>query len=162
MNIDLLARKAKEKAKENQKYFEKLKKRLPKNLDQTMQAIHEEVFEKTDCLGCANCCKTTSPVFTQKDIEGIAHFLRIRPAELVEKYLQIDQENDFVLKSSPCVFLDEQNYCKIYEARPKACRGYPHTDRKNFHNLFGITQKNVAICPAVYEIVEKLKKICPV
>jgi len=162
MDIDLLARKAKEKAKENQKYFEKLKKRLPKNLDQTMQAIHEEVFEKTDCLACANCCKTTSPVFTQKDIESIAHFLRIRPAELVENYLKIDQDNDFVLKSSPCVFLDEQNYCKIYEARPKACRGYPHTDRKNFHTLFGITQKNVPICPAAYEMVEKLKKICPV
>ncbi len=32
---------------------------------------------------------------------------------------------------SPCPFLGDDNYCSVYEARPKACREYPHTDRKN-------------------------------
>ncbi|TAD97266.1 MAG: YkgJ family cysteine cluster protein [Bacteroidetes bacterium] len=158
-SLEQLPKKAKEKLKENKKLFEKLKKRVPKNLDVVLQDLHEEVFEQTDCLKCANCCKTTSPVFTQKDIEKIADFLRIRPAEMIEKYLKIDEDKDYVLKSSPCIFLDSQNYCKIYEVRPKACQGYPHTDRKNFHNLFEITLKNTAICPAVFDIVEKLNKI---
>ncbi len=35
-----------------------------------------------------------------------------------------------VLKSSACVFLSNENKCEIYDFRPKACKEYPHTDRK--------------------------------
>jgi uncharacterized protein YcbK (DUF882 family) len=41
------------------KYFDKLKKKTPKNLDYVMQDLHDAEFKKTDCLKCANCCKTT-------------------------------------------------------------------------------------------------------
>jgi hypothetical protein len=40
-----------------QKYFDKLKRRL-QNLDYVMQDLHDAEFKKTDCLKCANCCKT--------------------------------------------------------------------------------------------------------
>jgi Fe-S-cluster containining protein len=46
----------------------------------------------------------------------------------------------------------------IYEVRPKACREYPHTDRKKFQQITDITLKNVAICPAAYNIVEEMKR----
>ena len=76
---------------------------------------------------------------------------------LGSKYLIMDSDNDYVLKHSPCAFLNEDNSCFIYEYRPKACREYPHTNRKDFHKISQITMKNIEICPAAFNIVEKLK-----
>jgi Fe-S-cluster containining protein len=100
---------------------------------------HEEIFEEVDCLACANCCKTTSPIFTDIDIERIAKHLRMRPAQLIDKYLHLDKDQDYVLNSSPCTFLGADNYCSIYEVRPRACREYPHTDRKNMSGIMKLT-----------------------
>ena len=146
------------KSKENQQFFKRLKKIKPKVLDKLILPLHDKVFECTDCLKCANCCTTTSPLFTDKDIIRIAKYLRVKPSEFTEKYLRIDEDRDYVLQSVPCSFLGEDNYCSIYEVRPKACREYPHTDRIKQHQLLKITQKNVEVCPAVFEIIEKLKK----
>ncbi len=162
IELDKLKELAKEKQKENKKYFQKLKKRTPKNLDLVMQEIHEEEFERTDCLTCANCCKTTSPIFTQKDIERISKHLKLKSVDFISQYLQIDDENFYVLQSAPCTFLDERdNYCSIYDVRPKACAEYPHTNRKKFIQLANLTIKNTEICPATYRIVEELKKRMP-
>ena len=149
---------AKDKHKENKTFFTKLKKKPPKHLDYLMQELHDEEFKKTDCLECANCCKTTGPLFTDKDIERIAKHFKLKPSEFMEHYLQLDEDNDYVLQSVPCAFLGEDNFCSIYEVRPKACREFPHTDRKKFHQISNLTLKNVAICPAAYHIVEEMKK----
>lgn len=146
------------KRKENNKFFKRLKKVKPKLLDKIIHPIHQEVFECTDCLECANCCTTTGPLFTDKDISRIAKYLRIKPSDFVDRYLRIDEDNDYVLQSVPCTFLGEDNYCSIYEVRPKACREYPHTDRIKQYQLLKLTEKNVDFCPAVFEIVEKLKQ----
>ncbi|MCQ0111146.1 YkgJ family cysteine cluster protein [Zhouia amylolytica] len=152
---------AKDKHKENKKYFSKLKKKPPKNLDQLMQELHDEEFSKTDCLTCANCCKTTGPLFTNADIERIAKHLKLKPQQFIDQYLKIDEDNDYILQSVPCTFLDHDNYCLIYDVRPKACREYPHTDRKKFHQITNLTLKNTAICPAAFNIVEEMKKRLP-
>ncbi|MDO6490611.1 MULTISPECIES: YkgJ family cysteine cluster protein [unclassified Cellulophaga] len=153
-----LPKKAKEKQTENKKFFTKLKKKPPKNLDYVMQELHEDEFEKTDCLTCANCCKTTGPLFTNADVERIAKSFRQKPQQFIKNYLRVDDENDYVLQSVPCTFLGEDNYCSIYDVRPKACREFPHTDRKKFQQISNLTMKNVAICPAAYNIVEEMKK----
>lgn len=126
-----------------------------------MQEIHEEVFAKTDCLECANCCKTTGPLFERKDIDRIAKFLNIKPAQFEANYLRIDEDNDWVLQLVPCAFLGEDNACSIYDVRPKACREFPHTDRPKIYKIAQHTQKNVAICPAAFSIVEKMKERLP-
>ncbi|WP_334113011.1 YkgJ family cysteine cluster protein [Paucihalobacter sp.] len=149
---------AKDKHKENKLFFAKLKKKPPKNLDYVMQKLHTSEFEKTDCLTCANCCKTTGPLFTDKDIERISKYFKMKPSVFIENYLHLDEENDYVLQSVPCTFLGADNYCSIYEVRPKACREFPHTDRKKFQQIEHLTLKNVAICPAAYNIVEEMKK----
>ncbi|QWX84328.1 YkgJ family cysteine cluster protein [Cellulophaga sp. HaHaR_3_176] len=149
---------AKDKQNENKKFFAKLKKKPPKNLDYTMQELHEDEFERTDCLTCANCCKTTGPLFTNSDVERIAKSFRQKPQQFIEQYLRIDEENDYVLQQVPCTFLDADNYCSIYDVRPKACREFPHTDRKKFQQISNLTIKNVAICPAAFNIVEEMKK----
>ncbi len=148
--------------KENVSYFKRLKKRTPKNLDYTVQELHDKEFTKTDCLTCANCCKTTSPMFFPKDIEKAAKFLRMKEQKFLETYLERDEDDCYVLKSAPCTFLDESdNTCVIYDARPKACAEYPHTNRKKFIQLTDLTLKNSEICPAAFNIVEALKKAVP-
>jgi len=153
---------AAQKKKENQQFFKRLKKRTPKNLDYVVHELHDEEFQRTDCLECANCCKTTSPIFTDKDIERIAKHLKIKVADFIATYLQRDEDNFMVLKTAPCSFLDESdNTCFIYDVRPKACAEYPHTNRKKFIQLANLTVNNTFVCPAVYNIVENLKeKLC--
>ncbi|WP_408086250.1 YkgJ family cysteine cluster protein [Flavobacterium rhizosphaerae] len=157
-DVNQLAKLAKDKHNENKKFFDKLKKKPPKNLDYIMQDLHENEFRRTDCLNCANCCKTTGPLFTTADIERIAKHLRLKPQQFIDQYLRVDEDKDYVLQNVPCTFLDADNYCLIYEVRPKACREYPHTDRKKFQQISNLTLKNVAICPAAYNIVEEMKK----
>lgn len=141
--------------------FQKLKQKKPKDLDATFHKLHEQTFRKIDCLECANCCKTTSPIFRDVDIKRIAKFLKLKEGQFIYAYLKIDEDKDYVLKSSPCQFLGSDNKCSIYEYRPLACREYPHTDRKNMFQILELTRKNTEICPAVativHEIIEKYK-----
>lgn len=157
--INSLPKLAKDRHNENKKFFVKLKKKLPKNLDYVMQDLHEKEFNRTDCLDCANCCKTTGPMFTTKDIERIAKYFRQKPQQFIDTYLRIDEDNDYVLQRVPCTFLGADNYCSIYDVRPKACSEFPHTDRKKFHQISNLTLKNVSICPAAFNIVEEMKKL---
>lgn len=135
------------------KEFNKLKTKKQKDVDLEFHKRHHAVFKKTDCLECANCCKTTSPIFRDVDIKRISKELRMKEAQFISNYLRIDEENDYVLKSSPCYFLGADNKCSIYEVRPLACREYPHTDRKNMQQILSLTEKNSDICPAVASIV---------
>jgi Fe-S-cluster containining protein len=136
--------------------IKKLKKKPPKNFDYIMQEIHEEVFAYTDCLSCANCCKTTSPIITEKDIERISKHLKIKTGIFIDKYLKKDTDGLWMFKQTPCVFLDKDNYCLIYDVRPKACREYPHLDRKKNIQLLHLHTKNATICPAVFDALNKL------
>lgn len=141
--------------------LDRIRRKKPKNSDDIVHRAHDEVFSEFDCLACANCCKTTGPLFTDKDIERISKFLKMKPSAFEAQYLRVDEDQDKVLQTVPCAFLDAENYCLIYEVRPKACREYPHTDRKNFHQIAGLTKKNIRICPAAYQIIERVKSRLP-
>ena len=125
---------------ENKKYFARLKKRTPKNLDVVMQGLHAKEFKKTDCLTCGNCCKTSSPIFTDRDIERISKHLKMKVVNFISQYLDRDADDFYVLKSAPCTFFDlNDNSCFIYDVRPKACSEYPHTNRKKFIQITELT-----------------------
>lgn len=156
--LEQLPQKAGEKHGGTKRFFAKLKRKPPKDLDYLMQELHEAEFTRTDCLECANCCKTTGPLFTDADIRRIAKHLRQKPQEFIANYLRVDEDNDYVLQQVPCGFLDADNQCLIYDVRPKACREFPHTDRKKFQQISNLTLKNVAICPAAFNIVEEMKR----
>jgi hypothetical protein len=157
MNLDEYNKRAQLKKNENQSFLKALKRKAPKNLDDLFHTSHGLVFEHTDCLSCANCCKTTSPIFYERDIDRAAKKLRLKPGVFIDKYLKVDEDEDYVLKQSPCAFLDADNYCSIYDSRPTACREYPHTDRKKMLQILDLTFKNTLVCPAVLKIVEEIK-----
>jgi len=152
---DLLTQ-ADEEFQENKKLIQKFKKSNHRELDNSFHKEHEKVFKKIDCLACANCCKTTSPIFRDVDIKRIASKLRMPIGKFIDTYLKMDEDRDYVLKQSPCSFLSSDNTCDIYEDRPLACREYPHTNRKNMYQILDLTLKNAQICPAVSSIFTTL------
>jgi Fe-S-cluster containining protein len=141
-----------------EKAFKRIKKKKPKKLDTFVHNVHDEIFEEIDCLSCGNCCKALGPRITDVDISRMAKHLRIKPSKVVTDYLILDEDNDYVFKSMPCPFLMPDNYCMIYESRPKACREYPHTDRKKFFQLLDLSILNLDTCPAVMEVSKAIVK----
>lgn len=76
----------------------------------------------------------------------------------MQQYLRLDEDGDTVLQQLPCTFLDVNNNCLIYDIRPKACKQYPHTDHTGQLSILPLTLKNAEICPAIYDIIERLKR----
>lgn len=120
--------------------------------------LHEAAFTQVDCLTCANCCKNYSPRFKQPDIKRIAKYLSMKEADFVVMYLRRDEDGDFVLLSHPCPFLDNENFCTIYEARPSDCVRFPYTDEDILLKKKHITLKNSTFCPAVFYVLERLQQ----
>ena len=73
--IEELKKKYFQERKENKSSFAKLKKMKGAPLDEKFHALHNEVFKEIDCLECANCCKTSSPIFIEKDVTRIQNTL---------------------------------------------------------------------------------------
>jgi Fe-S-cluster containining protein len=159
LTLNNLKTDAKKLSKENAIFFRQLSKKNPGKVDEAFQNLHEAVFAEVNCLDCGNCCKSLGPRITGADVRRISSVLKIKPSELTEKYLRLDEDDDYVFRNMPCPFLSEDNYCKIYDDRPRACRDYPHTDRRRMQQILDITLINTETCPAVFEIVERLKKV---
>ncbi len=155
---DQLARMAKAARQEHAALVKRLCATGSRRLDERVHALHEAVFDTLSCLDCANCCRTLGPRITDADVQRIAAFLRIKPSGFAGQYLVVDEDGDYIFRSMPCPFLGGDNYCSIYDVRPRACRDYPHTDRPRVYQVMALTLKNSAICPAVYEILERLRK----
>jgi uncharacterized protein len=129
-----------------------------KRTDEVFHELHEKEFERINCLECARCCRDLGPLLTNRDIQKLSQFLKLKPSVFTEKYLRIDEDRDYVFKFMPCPFIGDDNYCSVYESRPTACRDYPHTDRKNIKGILDICIKNAAICPAVKNILAEIDR----
>jgi uncharacterized protein len=155
---DKLAMMARAARKEHAALVKRLSGSDSRKLDERVHALHEAAFETINCLDCANCCRTLGPRITDTDVRRMAASLRIKPSVFVECYLVVDEDGDYIFRSMPCPFLGSGNFCSIYDVRPRACREYPHTDRRRVYQVMALTLKNSAICPAVFEILERLRK----
>jgi Fe-S-cluster containining protein len=145
------------KSAERQKIYKNYLHRADKNkVLKALPELHEEAFEKIDCLQCANCCKRYSPRFKTPDIKRISKHLKLKEGDFIEAYLRIDEDGDYVAQSTPCPFLGEDNYCSIYENRPSDCHRFPYTDEDVIIKRQNLTLKNSTFCPIVYYVLEKL------
>jgi Fe-S-cluster containining protein len=147
----------KKQATEHQKQYKQFLKKADKNkVLKQLPALHEEAFEKIDCLSCGNCCKNHSPRFKTTDIRRISKHLKMKESSFIDTYLKLDNEGDYVVKRSPCPFLGSDNYCSIYEERPGDCARFPYTDEDVLLKRPQLTQINSIVCPAVFYVLEKL------
>src|SRR5678810_777730 len=145
------------KSADNHKKYKQFLQRADKNkVLKTLPDLHEEAFAKIDCLQCANCCKNYSPRFKTPDIKRISKHLKMRESEFIETYLKVDEDGDFVVRSTPCPFLGSDNFCNIYDQRPSDCQRFPYTDEDVFIKRQQLTLKNSTFCPITYYVLEKL------
>ncbi len=130
----------------------------PRGLNKKVQKLDKEVWAETDCLACANCCKTMTPTFTNKDIKRIAAHFKVTPEAFKEKWLYKERSTgDWMNTRQPCQFLNlKDNKCSIYEIRPEDCSGFPHHHKKVFTDWVHVYKQNVEYCPATYKLVEKM------
>jgi len=140
------------------RFFNKNKKKI-ESADLQIHDLHNRISARINCLECGNCCRTLGPRIIDKDVERMSKALRIKQSELIDKYLRVDEDGDLVFKTMPCPFLGEDNFCSVYDSRPRACREYPHTDRKKFHQIYKLSVKNASTCPIVFEVLDGIIKL---
>src|SRR5690242_9003305 len=146
------------KSGERQKIYKQYLQRARKNdVLKQLPDLHDEAFSKIDCLQCAACCKNYSPRFKTPDIKRISKHLKMRESEFIETYLRLDEDGDYVVKTTPCPFLGADNFCSIYEVRPSDCTRFPYTDEDVFLKRQNITLKNSTFCPIVFYVLETLQ-----
>ncbi len=142
---------------ENWKLRSFLKGQDDKELDKLVHKIHKELFRSIDCITCSNCCRKIVPIMEGKDIPAISSKLGINTDEFKSTYLKKDENGRMRINKKPCPFLTDKG-CSIYDCRPKACREYPFTDKKDIMGRLINLVMNCEICPVVYEIFERLKE----
>ena len=149
-----------EKARKKRKSFGKsLNKGNRKDIIDQLPDWHESVFEEIDCLECAACCKNYSPRFKPPDISRISKSLRMKEGDFIEKYLRMDEDGDYVVRSTPCPFLGADNHCSIYSERPSDCARFPYTDEDVFVDKPHISLKNSTFCPAAFAVLERIESL---
>lgn len=142
-----------------QKKYKQFLQRADKNkVLKALPALHEEAFSTINCLNCAACCKNYSPRFKTPDIKRISKHLKLKESDFIDTYLRLDEEGDYVVKSTPCPFLDTNNYCSIYNIRPSDCERFPYTNEDVFIKKTNITLKNATFCPIVVHVLNRLTK----
>ncbi len=147
------------KFKEKQKAYKQFLARANKNnVLKKLPQMHEEAFEKIDCLQCAACCKNYSPRFKTPDVKRISKHLGMRESVFIETYLRVDEEGDFVVNTLPCPFLGDDNFCSIYTQRPSDCQRFPYTDEDVFIKRPMLTLKNASFCPISFYVLDKLEQ----
>lgn len=157
---DPLLKNWEKKSADRQKLYKQYLQRANKNtVLKALPGLHEEAFSKIDCLQCGNCCKGYSPRFKTPDIKRIAKHLKMKEGDLINRYLKVDEDGDYVMQNQPCSFLGADNYCSIYEVRPSDCERFPYTDEDVILKRPNITLKNSSFCPAVYYVLEKLMAV---
>ncbi len=140
------------------RFLTKLENDPPRGVDKKIAVLEKEVWQETDCLSCANCCKTMTPTFTPQDMKRISAHLNMTLEAFQTKWLKKERggDRDWLNKTEPCQFLNmKDNKCSIYAVRPADCSGFPHFP-KRFSDFVHIHKQNVEYCPATYRLVEKM------
>jgi uncharacterized protein len=150
-------KKAAARQKDYKNFLEKAARPARRNeILEQLPELHEEAFRRIDCLECANCCKRYSPRFKTPDIKRIAKYLQLKESDFIDRYLRLDDDGDYVVKSSPCPFLGPDNRCGVYDVRPSDCERFPYTDEDVLVKRPAVTLKNSTFCPIVYFVLERL------
>jgi Fe-S-cluster containining protein len=129
--------------------------------DRILRRIAERIEGEIDCTHCANCCRVATAVVTERDVGALARFLRMTPERFLVEYTVESPEEGRVLRrteESGCVFLDGTE-CTVYEARPEACRRFPHVVRGAGSIASRMWQfvDRACYCPIVYNSMEAFK-----
>ena len=129
--------------------------------DRILRRIAEEIEDSIDCLQCANCCRVATAKVTERDVERLSKYLRLKPGRFLADFTVESEEEGVVLKrdkKTGCVFLNG-NECTVYDARPDSCQKFPHVVRGNgsiASRMWELIDR-ACYCPIVYNSLEAFK-----
>lgn len=106
---------------------------------------------RTQCSGCARCCKEPLVPITHSDLKRIMKRTGQKPHEIVNfvptSAINFEKDSQYWIQfgrkrrvmiltktSEQCQYLNDQNRCSIYNSRPITCRTFPitiHLDENN-------------------------------
>tara|TARA_B100000609_G_C17140062_1_gene395039 strand:+ start:56 stop:469 length:414 start_codon:yes stop_codon:yes gene_type:complete len=97
------------------------------------------------CTRCGNCCKWPGTVkLSDQEMEAIAAFLGIEVQTLIDDYMALAPDRRKLTlierEDGACIFLDQDDRCKIQPVKPQQCKDFPHK-----WNFEGWEQE----CPAI-------------
>ena len=127
-------------------------------LDAQFLKLHNELFSTYDCCTCGNCCREYDIFIKDKEIKPISEYLG-QTEEYLKKNSLIKTNDGYKIKEQPCGFLCADGRCSIQECKPSACNEFPFTNKPDrLYALWGVIDFS-EVCPIVFEILERLKKI---
>ena len=84
------------------------------------------------CLGCGACCRIPNGIVrvSEAEISRIAGYLGIPEQTFISEETAVAPDRrGLILKSRPddsCVWLTEDNLCRIHPVKPDKCRSFPY------------------------------------
>ena len=97
-------------------------------VERRLKIISDDIEKKTECLSCANCCRSATARLQEREIESVAKGAGMRVNDFMEECVEESADEGMILRRNEdgsCVFL-HGNECLIYRHRPTACRHFPH------------------------------------
>ena len=160
INLRLFRKNVGKNKSQYKRFLTKIEKQPPRGLDAIAAEMDIATWKETDCLSCANCCKTMSPTYTKSDLRRISSHLGMTVDAFKIKWLRKDRNGDWINVKQPCQFLNlEDNKCSIYDVRPKDCAGFPHHTKKRMIDYMHVFKQNIEYCPATFKMVEKMRAL---
>jgi Fe-S-cluster containining protein len=92
----------------------------------------KERMESFECQGCGACCRIPNGIVrvSESEISRIAAFLGMAESEFIANETDVAPDRKgLVLKSrtdDSCVWLTEDNRCRIHPVKPDKCRTFPY------------------------------------
>ncbi len=88
-------------------------------------------LENFVCRRCGFCCSISGFVFLREgEAERIAEFLGMDIYDFTEKYtILVNGHRELSLteqKNGRCIFLEDDNTCRIQSVKPTQCVGFPY------------------------------------
>ena len=143
------------------RFLNRVKRDPPGDIQDIAIEASDKIWDGIDCLSCANCCKTMTPTYTDKELKKIAVYLKMPVTEIKKKWLKKERGTaNWLNKTTPCQFLDlETNLCGIYQVRPADCAGFPHLHKRRMIDYIHVHKQNLDECPATFKMVERMNEL---
>ena len=92
----------------------------------------KKILEGFRCVGCGACCRIKDGIVRvgEEEIARIAEFLGMKEEEFIERETLVAPDRKGLMLRSredgACVWLTEENRCRIHEVKPDKCRTFPY------------------------------------
>ena len=119
----------------------------------------DEILSYFSCQKTGNCCRADGIVYVDvSEIEKMATLLGLCVTEFMTRYVR--RKNGWMVIADhqyrKNCFLDQNQHCKVYAARPKQCMTYPNWPEiwESKENLM----KETLLCPALRKATKVVER----